>query len=254
MIFMERRQQIKFLMLERKSVSVSELTEQFGVSAETIRRDLSSLEHEGFLSKAYGGAVINQRAQPLVPSNTLVGILVAEKKRIAKKAASLLHNNDAIFIDHSTTAFYICEEISEMSLTVVTNSLSVMLHLSKHPNISLVAIGGAYNCDNDAFFGVNAIKSLRNYHLDKSFISSRALDRQNGLSDNNEIEAEMHRTVLEIAGRNILLADHTKLNKASFIRTCDFSHINTVITDEKLSLDWRDFFTNKRIEWLECAE
>lgn len=254
MLFLERREKIKLILLEKKSISVSELAKEFNVSSETIRRDLDALSSDGFLTKSYGGAVINQRSQPFVSTNTLLGLFVEEKKRIAKKAATLLFSNDCIFIDHSTTAYYLCDEIQDMHLTVVTNSLGVMTRLANCPNIEVVSIGGTLNRTNSAFFGINAIQTLRNYHLDKTFISFRSLDMQSGISDNSEQEAELHRTVIEIARKVVLLADHTKFNRVSFVRTGDFSVIDTLVTDVVLNQEWREFLEKHQIEYFECPE
>ncbi len=252
MLFVNRREQIKQQLLEHKTVAVNDLTELFNVSSETIRRDFAVLEKEGFLQKTHGGAVIRSRSTPLIDSNKSMSLFVQEKRRIASQAVSLLKNNDCIFLDHSTTCYYISEALRDLTLTVVTNSLFIQSKLMDKPNINLVATGGTFGRNDSAFFGINAINSLKNYRLDKTFMSARALDISAGMSDFSDNESELHRTAISVAREVILVADHTKFDKSAFVYVAEFDEIDFVITDAVLSDEWKRNFESYNITFFEC--
>ncbi len=241
MIFLERRERIKDILYVKKSVSVTDLAETLSVSNETIRRDLSVLEKEGFLAKSYGGATLASRPNDFVPSNPSSHLLVQEIKKIAKYAATLIVPGNSIFIDHTTTAHYLCDEIENMNLTVITNSLTVCNRLAGSETIKLICPGGSYHPKYNAFFGINAHKNLSDYFVNVCFFSPHALDVKRGIYDRFELEADFHRTVSSISEKTILLADHSKFDKSSFVRAYkDFSDIDMLITDTPLSSEWTE--------------
>ena len=123
MLSFQRREEIKRLLLQQKSVTVGEIARKFQVSDETIRRDLAVLCNEGFCTKTYGGASLSVRSASTTASSIKKNLRVAEKKRIAEIAATQIKPKDCIFLDHSTTAAELCTEIRSLELTVVTNSL-----------------------------------------------------------------------------------------------------------------------------------
>lgn len=122
MISAERRERIRTILLEKKSVTVAEIAALFQVSTETIRRDFDVLSDEGFLKKSYGGATLAPRKGTVISRQIKSGLMLESKRRMAKGAAGLVKPNDCIFLDHSTTVYEMCEEIAHMPLTVMTNS------------------------------------------------------------------------------------------------------------------------------------
>lgn len=252
MLSIQRRNEIKIIMFEKGSVTVSEMAERFNVSHETIRRDFEVLEVEGFLTKAYGGAVLKKHVKADVEYQVLEGLFLDNKQRIAKKAAEFIFPSDCIFMDYSTTVFQLLHEIKNQKLTIMTNSLKVLTELAQYNNIKTVATGGEFDPDNYSFLGRMAEKYITNFHLDKAFISGRAIAMKNGLSDKNEREADIHRSMIENADSVYLLMDHTKFDKEAFVHTCDFEKITGIITDFRLSDAWKDFLKARKISYYEC--
>lgn len=250
MISAERREQIKAILLERKSVTVTEVARHFGVSTETVRRDFEALSDEGFLKKSYGGATLISR-KDAAPRRAKSGIMYESRRRMARAAARLIKPNDCIFLDHSATVYELCQEIEHMPLTVMTNSLPVMNRLSDAPNIRLVTLGGNFDISSQAFFGLEAVRSLKRYCLDKAFLSCRTLDIRHGLSDAEEMVADMRRNIAASSDYTCLLADYTKFGRSVFIQTCGYEDISCVITDRCLDEEWRTFFDEKGIEYVE---
>jgi DeoR/GlpR family transcriptional regulator of sugar metabolism len=254
MLSIQRRNEIKSILWARRSVTVSELAEHFRVCKETIRRDFDVLGAEGFLTKAYGGAVLKKRVKSEADYEALSELFVDNKRRIAKKAAEFVYPGECVFLDSSTTVMQLVSEIKERSLTVVTNSFKVLQELVGSSNIKLISVGGELNVKTYGFGGRLAEQYISNFHLDKAFLSCRALSMQKGLSDKEEDEAWMHRAIIENADSVYLLVDHNKFDKVTFMRICDFDNITGVVTDFELPGEWKEFFKSKDIAFYECGK
>lgn len=254
MLTIERRNKIKKILLEKQSITVAELSEMFDVSDETIRRDFEILQNDGFLKKTYGGAVLTKHVQSNVEYDVLANLFLDSKRRIARVAAEIIDLDDCVFIDHLTTSFQIVNEIKEKRITVMSNSIKVLDKLSTYNNIKLVATGGIFDPNLYSFMGSTAETVINKFHMDKAFISCRALDKNKGLSDKYETEADIHRAIVDNADKVYLLVDYTKFNKNTFVHTCNFDKITAIITDHVLSDDWKDYLASKGIDYLECLE
>ncbi len=249
MLSAERRNDIERILLEKKAVSVVELSALFDVSEETIRRDMRYLEKKGVLEKSYGGAVLKETVIQNYGYTDLSKILVKEKKKIASIAVGFINRSDCIFIDFSSTCGYLADEIGEYPVNVMTSSLDVANKLSDKPNVSLFLTGGMWNPDERAFMGKTAISTIDQFHVDKAFISCRAINMENGISDKSEGEAELRRKILESANQVFLLADHTKFDRTAFVKIGDFHKITAIITDSELSPKWVSFIKNAGIQY-----
>ena len=252
MLSMERREKLKKVFLEQKSVTVEEMAKMFNVSTETIRRDFNSLSDEGFITKTYGGATLRYRANSLVSRQEKAGILVENKRLMAKQAAKFVQPNDCIFMDHSSTVYEMCNEIENIPLTVITNSLFVINRLAGISTIKLITPGGNFVMNEQGFFGLEAARYLQRHHMDKAFISCRSIDMKRGLNDSDEIVSETRRSVISSADSTYLLVDHTKFGKSAFISTTDFSSINYMITDKPIDKEWREFLKEEHVKIYEC--
>jgi DeoR/GlpR family transcriptional regulator of sugar metabolism len=252
MLAVTRLNKIKEIVYEKKSVTVLELAELFKITPETIRRDLKTLEDSGLLKKTYGGAYIEDGVTNEVNFSIKENIMVETKKMIAKKCRSFISNGDSIFLDPSTTSYYICDEITDMRLTVLTNSLKVINKLSEHRDISLISLGGAFFNKSMSFAGRNAVQNLNNYFVDKAFISCEALSIENGITDSNEELSLVRQLAIKRSNETYLLADHTKFDKACFINTNNFENINYIVVDKKLTSDWDIFLEQHQIELVVC--
>lgn len=240
MLPVDRKAKIKDMVLEKKSVIVSDLASLFGVTEETIRRDLKQLEEEGVLQRTYGGAFVQDGVQNDISVKIRETIYIDSKKAIAQKAKPLIKNGDSIFLDHSTTALFLAHELVEMRITVVTNSLKITNLLSEYENIKLFTIGGRYIKQNEAFFGMSAIKALSQFTVDKAFISCRSLSIQSGINDAIEELAQLRQSVLTHSNETYLIADYSKLDKSSFVNICRLDEINAIITDRPLNENWKN--------------
>lgn len=254
MLAVTRKNKIRDIVLEKKSVTIGELSRMFSVTEETIRRDLKALEDEGVLTRTYGGAYVDKGVRSDLNLTVRESLFVENKRRMARCAAELVENGDSIFLDCSTTALQLCEYIANMRITVLTNSLKVTMRLMDKENIQLILVGGLLSSDSLGFFSQATYQSLQSYYVDKALISCRSLHMEYGLSDPSEYQAEIRKLVMERAGSVYIMADHTKFDRVSFIKISDFDHVNAIVTDTTLSPEWQDFCRKKQIRTIECPE
>ncbi|MEM1484410.1 DeoR/GlpR family DNA-binding transcription regulator [Oscillospiraceae bacterium PP1C4] len=248
MLAMTRKTMIKEMILEHKSVTVSELARKFSVTEETIRRDLKVMEEAGFLIRTYGGAYIQDGVQNEIDIAVRETACVENKIRIAQTCAKLIHNGDSIFLDCSTTAFFICEQVKNMRITVLTNSLKVANFFAIYSNIHLIMMGGIFNNVNMSFVGKITTNALGDFYVDKAFISCRTLSIEHGVTDSNEQDADIRQMMLRRANEVYVIADYTKFNKTSFISVDNFENVDVVITDQPLDGRWHQFFEERKIK------
>lgn len=252
MIPAERKEIIKDTLRQNRSVTVVELSDQLKVSTETVRRDLTALEREGFLEKNHGGATIRNRVVDTVTKQVRASLYTENKLAIARQAAKFIHPGDCIFLDSSTTVFQICQFLKNLPLVVVTTSLDVINFFAGNPNITLICPGGQYLASNNAFMGIDTIDFFRSHSFDKAFISCRSINLENGICDSSELTSEFSRAVIGAATSTFVLADHTKLNKSAFSFTCPLPKISTLIVDTQLSEQWTTTLDAMGVEYLEC--
>ena len=248
----QRREKIKALLLEKDTVTTNEIIDQFGISVETVRRDLDILENEGFLDKIYGGATLKKRTAAHPTRSLLDQTFVEGKKRVAARAVQFMKQGDTIFLDNSSAVYYMCPGLLEMDITVLTNSMRVASALSKSKHIRLICIGGQYDSEEDAFLGPSAISGMQKYQVDRAFLSCNSFDMRNGLMTTSDQVALMKQVVIDSAQQRCLLVDHSKFGKASFVHMCEFSDIDRLFTDLPITSEWRSFFERHGIKVYVC--
>lgn len=252
MLAPERRELILQEVLKNKSVLVKDLCEKFQVTGETIRKDLTLLEKDGKLLKTHGGAYIHEGASNEIHSFIRQGIFNHEKKAIARECAALVPGGATVFLDESTTAGHIAEELREKSsLTIITNSLLVMNALSGKEHLRVILIGGSFHHHNQSFYGSEAVKMISDFNADYAFVSCRGLDREKGITDGNIEGGEIRRRMLKQASRRILAVDYTKFDHAHIFCIDRYQDVDLMVVD-KLPGSWSDFLAAKNIRVIEA--
>lgn len=249
MLALERRNEILEKLQIEKRVVVSELSQQYDVSEETIRRDLDKLEKEGYAIKSYGGAVINENSGIDLPFNIRKNQNVVSKQRMAELAAAMVQEGDHIFLDASTTAVFVARALKGMErLTVITNSMEILLELSDVSGWNIISTGGVMREGYLAFLGSRTEEAIRNYYVDKVFFSCKALDHRWGIMESHDQFATTKRAMMAAGRHNILVADSSKFDQTSYSVAGDLSDVETVITDKKPSEMWLHHFEDLGIE------
>ncbi len=252
MLAVTRKNKIKDILIERKSITVTELSKTFDVTEETIRRDLKFLEDEGFLTRTYGGAFIQSGVENNVTVELREVAYTKSKDAIAKECRKLIHNGDSIFLDASTTSLFVARAISDMRLTVVTNSLLIIDQLTELDNIRVVCVGGTLSRDHKAFQGNATIQALDDLYLDKTFMSCRSLSMEHGITDSSEGMAMIRQKLLKRSNEIYLIADYSKFDKTSFIHICDYDNLTGIVTDKVLNQEWKNFLIKKNTTFICC--
>ncbi|MCP4178553.1 MAG: DeoR/GlpR transcriptional regulator [bacterium] len=201
------------------------------------------MDSENLIDKIYGGATLRHSMHRVIPVSMRKDLNVEGKNRIALKCLSLINDGDTIFLDGSTTALQIASEMKSINnLIVITNSLETAERAADIKNIKIIGIGGTLRSSTRTFTGQQAVKSIHGYFADKAFICCDGVDMETGITDANEEEAEVRKAMLNHSRIKILVSDHTKINKTSFVGISDFRMIDVIVSDKELSSDWLDFF------------
>ena len=230
-----RYSEIMKILYKLKNVSVQTLTERLNVSEVTIRKDLSTLASHGKIIRTHGGAYLAEDMQRHNPINIRYNEQNAEKIAIAKKAKGLIKEDDTIYLDAGSTCHLLAEEIKDMNLRVVTDSLDVMNELSKSQYISLFSIGGSFRPDAGSFIGPISEKVIRNFQFKTCFIGASGISSDGNFSSQNTIEAQLKLAVIQSSQRKVILADSSKIGVMAFSIFARPEDIDILIVDDKVT-------------------
>jgi DeoR/GlpR family transcriptional regulator of sugar metabolism len=237
----ERRQQLVELVEARNSLTVIQLSEHFGVSPATIRRDLSQLSQRGLIERAHGGAAKRVRTAAHMPEPPVLkrsSMQTEEKRRIgAAAAAHVLDGQTVIISSGTTTAEMIPHLASRTGLTVITNALNIVLLLAQYPQITVITLGGILRHSEMTTLGSLAENALKNLRADKLFMGSRAIHSDYGFSAENLAESHSDQTLMHSANETIVIADHTKFGKVAMVRVAPVDGVARIITDSGVSAE-----------------
>lgn len=249
MLAIERRNAILAKLNAQGKVIVTDLSREFDVTEETIRRDLEKLDNEGLAKKTYGGAVANQNLNIDLPYNVRKRANVELKQKIAEKIAEMIHDGDYIMLDASSTAIYVTKCIADRkNITLITNSVEVMFELADKSDWNILSTGGSLKKGALSLVGASAERMIRGFHVDLAICSSKGIDLNMGVTDSNEKDSEIKRAIFAAADRKILAVDSTKFDKISFVHVCDTADIDVVVTDTQPAERWIEHFKDKNVE------
>lgn len=229
-----RRQKISMMMRESGSVQVAPLSAQFGVSMQTIRKDLHFLSERGVAARSYGGAISAQAigftSEPAVEAKLTINI--EEKQRIGKMAAAMVNPGDSIVLDSGTTTLEIARHLpGDADITVVTNDFGVLAALSQKNGIKIVMLGGELRRRNMAFYGGQTVDALNDIHVDKLFLGVDGFDLERGITTHYEPEAMLNRKMAQAARAVIAVTDSSKFGRVCLHRILAAGDLDALVTD-----------------------
>lgn len=235
---MKRIQEEKKFFLSKKHVTNIELCEHFGVSIETIRRDLNALEEEGFIRKVYGGACIVENSQVPLPIDewaVRMNKYPASKQSMAKEAARLIPDGSTVFLDSGTTLYHVASFLNgKKGITVLTNSIRMVEKLGMNKDFHVYVIGGIIKTDILASSGVFATEFLANfYHIDYAVISCDGFIPDKGTTEHSIELSMLKKYVLEKTERVIVVADHSKIGIPGSSLCCPIEKISIAVVDSE---------------------
>lgn len=231
----ERQREIVALTFEHARVEVADLADRFGVTTETIRRDLSELQDQRVLRRVHGGAVAWEGAgfEPLLSVRN--DLRDTEKRRLARRAAGELPDSGSIIIDSGSTLNRFAEAIpADSALQVITNSLLTAQVLSANDQMDVIVLGGRVNKDTLAIVDAEAVLAVQPLHVDTLFISTDGASSATGLTTPYREEAALKQAMIRAAQRVVALVDHSKFGHDHLITFADWSDIDVLITNDEV--------------------
>jgi DeoR/GlpR family transcriptional regulator of sugar metabolism len=228
-----RQSQIRQLVEENGEISVARLNQILDVSEATIRRDLEQLSDQGWVIRTHGGAIRVEQGPVELPIKHRMTENAAEKKRIGRAAASLVHEGDTIFLGSGSTVQAMVPHLLELDgLTVITNSLPVINQMARS-SAELIVIGGMFRASEQSMVGHVAEQAIREFRADHAFMGIASIDVVQGLTSDFLPEAVTDRAILGIAPNCVIVADYSKFNRVSSVFLAPVTSANMVITDDK---------------------
>jgi len=224
----------------RQVVRAGDLARRFGVSAETIRRDLLALEREGLTRRVYGGTAAVRRS-PAEASFEQRRVARAEQKRaMAREAAALIRPGEALIFDVGTSVAEVAAQLSPAYHgRVLTNSLLVAIELAGREGVDLLTSGGRVRPGDLACSGPQVVDFYAGFHGGKAFLGSGGVDAATGLTDYYLDEVSVRRLIIERADEVYVMADSSKVGQTAPIAVCPLDRITAVITDDAVDADVR---------------
>lgn len=212
----------------------------------TIRRDLEELDKLGRVIRIHGGA---ESTLSTTIKNELTYIQkkklnVDEKKSIAKIVASMINENETVFIGPGTTNEFIASYCTQKNIRVVTNSLPVFSSFREHHNYDVTLVGGNFRDRSAAFIGEIALDTLRKLRTNKAFISVNGING-NSIMNANPEEGSTQRVALANSDRKFIVADFSKFNHSDFFDFWNLKDVDAIITDSKLTEDVKNEYEEK---------
>ena len=232
----ERRRSILETLHRDGRVLVTELAKRFSTSQITIRKDLEVLDSQGAIQRTHGGALPVQAGALLDPTlREKEKLHRKEKMRIAKAAAKLVEEGESVLLDSGTTTTAIAREFKTFrKLTVITNATNIAAELAG-TEIEVILSGGTLRKNSFSLVGPLAEQTLRQLSADILFLGVDGFDTKAGMFTPNVLEAQVNRTMVEIARRTIAVCDSSKFGRRSLCNIVPPSAISQVITDKNIS-------------------
>lgn len=251
MLSIERKNIILERIKNEKHVVVSELSREFGVSEETIRRDMEKLEKDGYIIRTYGGAVYNDDGKRELPYEIRKKTNVDAKQRIAKKVAEMICDGDCIMLDESSTSTFVVRALRKAgrrNITIVTNSIEIVMEAFGMQGWNILSTGGTLKHNSLAFSGHRAENMVRSYHVNKTIISCSSIDIDSGYTDNKEDNAMMKRAMMSVAKQTVLAADSHKFNRIAFAGIGSLTELDVLVTESDPGEQWRNALYDAGVE------
>lgn len=230
----ERQDEIIRIVSLRGQVSTQDLVNRLGVSEVTLRKDLSFLEDSGLLVRTRGGAMAATNRDLIRPLAQRRAEQRETKERIAQKAREFIHEGDTIFLDSGSTTQSLAQQIKDMSLRVVTNSIDVLIALQDAPEVLVFSLGGNFRKDAGSFIGPQTLEALNTFHIDTCFIGTTGFSADGSFSSQNIYESDTKRQALKRSKRRIILADSSKYGTEAFSVFATVEDIHILISDAEL--------------------
>lgn len=227
----EREKQILEILLRDKEVTVKQLAKALFISEPSIRRDLLNLEKQSLIKRIHGGAVLEETPQ----SKNRIPFLIREyeqseaKAIIAQKAIELINDNDIVFLDGSTSCYYLIPFLAtKNNLTVITSGVKALSKLAEY-GISTISTGGTLLNTSLSLVGEEAYKTIETYNASIALFSCRGVTEDGFLTDISPEENNVRKKMIKQSKKSYLLCANDKFDKSYFHILCHKDEIDGII-------------------------
>lgn len=218
---------------QKGNVSMEGLRRQFGVSMNTVRRDVATLLRRGTVEKIYGGVrAIASDFHTLTPYEVRRGAGEKAKIAVGQAAAELVHDGDIIFIDSGTTTVHMIDFLaSRRDVTIITHNLEVIFRALPNENITVIAMPGQVQRKTNSLTGGEAVRFLRRYNIKTAFMAATGISAQ-GATNSFPLEYEIKREAIERSEKSVLLVAREKFGVTGLMTFAPLSAFSAVVTDQ----------------------
>lgn len=240
----ERQQDILARIRVMHSVKVGELSDQLGVTPETIRKDLVELDERGLIQRVHGGAVAKPNRETAYESRK--SVQPEAKQAIANAALKLVDGAKTIYLDYGTTIYAFAQLLAfeDPEITVVTNSLPTVSALLPCHNVELVVPGGIVRKNENSLSGPLTETTMSTLFFDKGFFSCAGISVRAGVTNFHAVETSISRLAMEHSGSVVLMADNAKFDHTAANQTAVLSNIDDLVTDIAPSAEMTEYIQN----------
>lgn len=234
MIIYERQEAILNHLKEHKFSTVRELSAVVWASESSVRRDVKALERQGLIMQTYGGVVLSEYKNSVVPLELRDSSNTALKEALAKEAASLVFDGATIMMDGSSTVRRIIKYIGAYKdLKIITNNQKIFSECT-HPGVKLYCTGGLFDRQSNIFYGSSTESFIASTYADILFFSSQAISEDGEISDISEEETSLRKVMLSRAKKKVFLCDSSKIGLKKTFTLCTKDDVDRIICNEKL--------------------
>ena len=243
-----RIQEMERYIIQHGAATMDELRETFGVSMNTVRRDVAELLERGMVTKVYGGVRARPTEQTLTPYEERRRGSEGAKAAIGRAAAALVHDGDIIFIDSGTTTLQMIDHLAEKrELTIITNNIEAIVRALPHENITIIALPGQVRRKTHSLTGDDAVRYLRRFNVRTAFIAATGVS-SHGVTNSSPMEYEIKKCAVESAEKAVLLIAEAKFGVTGLMTFAQLGDFDALVTDEMPTPEVRRALADSGVE------
>ena len=232
----EFEKELLTLLEQKERLGVEEIASALYVSPSTVRRRLAALEKDGLVRRTRGGAEYDAGGRSMPSFSSRFRVNTIGKRRIARSALQLIHDGDVIFLDGSTSAFFIAESLSRFrEIKVITNGIDT-LHLLSRYGIDVYSTGGVISRENrSVLVGRRAEEAICSMRADLTFFSAQSILPNGEIYDCFDEENSLRNLMIKSSRRSVFLCDETKFREISPFRLCSIGELDYIVCESDMT-------------------
>ena len=241
-----RIREMELYIAEHGSATMQELQEAFGISINTLRRDLAELVQTGSIEKVYGGVRTRQSVSGYLPYDQRSLKPSQSKQAICERAAELVHDGDIIFVDSGTTTVHLMDALKDRTITVITNNIEIMVAALDLPNIRLILLPGELQRSTHSLTGEASAEFLSRFNTNIAFMAATGVS-MGGVTNSIPLEYEIKKAAVAHSDKAVLMVTGNKFGVTSLLTYAKLSSFDCILTDERIPEEWKAKLTEQGV-------